>query len=110
MSVVKSETKRAVSTQDPSPKPSKSRELTYWLTRDSDHEGRLDSTVDVWLARPTRFNLDGGGCVWICDEALMVATAKGDVPARYASWTLDQCFRACRVYPDTDRECIRVGE
>jgi len=86
-----------------------SRPMTYWLTRDSDVEGVLDDTIDVWLMRPTRHVLPGGlGAVWLCDD-IMVASADGDVPARFGTWTKDQTLRAVRVLPDTDRECLRVG-
>lgn len=86
-----------------------SKQMTFWLTRDSDMEGKLDDNVDVWLSRPTRFVM-GDGAVWMCEDAHTVPTANGDVPARYAVWTPEQCLRACRVYPETDRESIRVGE
>ena len=85
------------------------REMTYWLTRDRDMTGRLEPYVDVWLKRPTLCVLPGGvGVTWICDD--LVEVEEGTCPARYTQWSPDQCLRACRVYPETERECIRVGE
>lgn len=85
-------------------------EMTYWLTRDRGTDGTLDPTVDVWLARPTLFPLPGGvGVVWICEDIVMALNDQGECPSRYAQWTPEQCLRACRVYPETERECIRVG-
>lgn len=102
-------TESKMSTTSPQKPTQAARQMTYWLTRDSDVEGNLDETVDVWLARPTRRSLPGGlGAVWICDD-IMVDTSTGDAPSRYASWTLAQCLRACYVYPDNDRESIKVG-
>jgi hypothetical protein len=90
--------------------PKKAREMTYWITRDRDVHGVLDTTIDVWLARPKLCVLPGGvGVTWICDD-ITVATAGGDCPARYTQWTMEQCLRACRVYPETERECIKVGD
>ena len=93
----------------PDPSRKTSREITYWITRDRDINGNLDPHIDVWLARPKLCPLPGGvGVVWICED-IMVPTANGDCPARYAQWTVEQTMRACRVYPETERECIRVG-
>lgn len=98
-----------ITTNPTTSEPRAQRPMTYWLTRDSDVDGKLDDAIDVWLMRPTRHALPGGlGAVWLCDD-IMVPTADGDVPARYGTWTKDQALRACYVLPDTDRECIRVG-
>jgi hypothetical protein len=101
--------KRRRNIQDQASAPKKAKEMPYWLTRDQDAEGNIEPTVDVWLARPTLHRLPGGvGVVWVCDDVL-VETAGGDCPARYAQWSVDQCLRTCRVYPETERECICVG-
>lgn len=84
--------------------------VTYWLTRDCAVDGRLSDRVDVWLARPERRVLPGGvGCVWICDDVRTVNVTAGDVPSRWSQWTVQQCLVTCRVFPETDRECIHVG-
>lgn len=83
--------------------------VTYWVTRDSNADGSLSDTVDVWLTRPERKTLPGGlGAMWICDD-IFIPTANGESHARYTTWTLDQCRRACHTVPDTDRECLHVG-
>lgn len=87
------------------------RELTYWLTRDADIYGNLSKNVDVWLARPKLYPVGDKGVMWMCeDKDLLIETAGGDCPAQYTVWSTDQCLNACRVYPETERECIRVGE
>lgn len=102
--------KRRVVIQEVAEGKKQAKEMTYWLTRDRDIEGRLDPYIDVWLSRPKLRVLPGGiGVTWICDDVI-VATATGDCPARYAQWSPEQCLRACRVYPETERECIRVGD
>jgi hypothetical protein len=101
--------KRRTAIEESNERTSTGRPMVYWVTRDSDAEGNLDPDIDVWLSQPRRSTLPGGlGAVWICDD-IMVPSADGDVPARYATWTKDQCMRACNVIPETDRECVRVG-
>jgi hypothetical protein len=102
--------KRRIHIQDQAQAKRSAKELTYWLTRDRDADGVLEKHIDVWLSRPRLCPLPGGvGVTWVCDD-ILVETAGGDCPARYAQWTTDQCLRACRVYPETERECIRIGE
>ncbi len=100
--------KRKAYMQEQASAHNSARTMTYWLTRDRDMYGALESTVDVWLKRPTLCPLPGGvGVTWICDD--IVETGDGDCPARYAQWTPAQCLKACYVYPETERECVRVG-
>ncbi len=77
--------------------------LTYWLTRDVDAEDKLSEQIDVWLERPVRHNLPGGGAIWI-------GPGETGIEKRHAVWTVDIALANCRVYPATSRECIRVGE
>jgi hypothetical protein len=101
--------KRRAYIQEQAETKKSAKEMTYWLTRDRDVEGNLEPHVDVWLAAPRLCVLPGRkGVVWVCDD-IMVPTAGGDCPARFAQWTTDQCLKACRVYPETERECIKVG-
>ncbi len=68
---------------------------TYWVTRNEDKDGKLSDVIEVWLDRPTRTNLEGGGCEW-----------SGDF---YAEWTVAATLINCRTYPETSRECLVVG-
>jgi hypothetical protein len=81
--------------------------MVYWVTRDSDVHGNLSEWVTVWLKRPTLIRV-GNGVGWYHADGT-VDSATGPARIRFAQWTLDQCYRACNVIPDTDRECIRVG-
>ena len=71
----------------------------YWCTRDMDSEGKLADLVDVWLARPTRMSLPGGGCMWL---------GPGDtgLEERYAQWTIAVTLQNVCTYPETSREAI----
>lgn len=75
-----------------------------WITRDSNTEGVLDNSCDLWLVRPIRHRLDCvTGAAWLPDE-------EHDMRQVYlGSYTLSAVLRWCRVLPDTDRECIAVG-
>jgi len=90
-------------------KPTKEtvRELEYWLTRDSDTNGKLSNWIRVWLVRPTLKRV-GNGVQWDGPEGTIDSTS-GPVRVRYAQWSEEECTRTCRVYPATDRECIKVG-
>jgi len=75
----------------------------YWLTRDSDVNGNLNTVIDVWLARPVRSNLPGGGALWL---------GPGDtgLEHRYCVWPIDFAQKQVGFgYPQTDRECVIVG-
>ncbi len=75
---------------------------TYWLSRDSDSTGTLSDVVEVWLVRPDRERLPGGGVMWLGPD-------NTGVEHRYAQWTPEVCLAECHVYPQTDRELIRCG-
>lgn len=74
----------------------------YWITRDSNDEGELSIQVDVWNAPPELHRLPGGGSMWLGRDDMGVETRTG-------IWSLDETLKACRVLPDTYRECIKVG-
>lgn len=85
------------------------RPMTYWLTRDRDGDGVLSDSVDVWLARPKMVIVVPGTWVyWKCDEET-VQTSDGAAPVKYAVWTLANCLRNCRVYPDDETMLICNG-
>jgi hypothetical protein len=75
---------------------------TFWCTRDENSEGVLSELVDVWLARPVRMSLPGGGCMWL---------GPGDtgLEERYAQWTIAVTLANCCTYPETSRESICKG-
>lgn len=74
---------------------------TYWLSRDSDPKtGAVSAKIDVWLSRPMRYEVGERGCFWL---------ANGGMADHFAKWSTDECLGACRVYPDDDRQSIRVG-
>jgi hypothetical protein len=83
--------------------PDSGQYLTYWLSRDESDEGVMSEQVDVWLERPTRYSLAGGGAVWL-------GSGESGLDKRFAIWTTAAALQNCRVYPDTSRECIRVGD
>lgn len=82
------------------------KEMTYWLTRERDADGKLNPWIDVWLSQP---KLEDHGTRWAC-SVHTVQTGSGEQAAHYTRWTVDQCLKTCRVYPETERECIRVGD
>lgn len=89
-------------TAKPAPKQAlrKQDHWTFWLTRESDPDtGAVSAKVSVWLSPPTRYAVERG-CFWL---------GEGGMLDLWAAWTTDQCVAACRVYPDDDRQSIRVG-
>lgn len=81
----------------------KAPDKVYWLTRDSSADGVLSEAVDVWLERPVRSRLPGGGVMWL---------GPGDtgIESRYQTWTLDQARAEVRWgAPATDLESVMVG-
>ena len=76
----------------------------YWLTRDEDHEGTVSEQVDVWLARPHRISIPGGGAMWLGPD-------ESGIEKRYAMWTLDNARKNVPggAVPDNSRESIKVG-
>lgn len=86
------------------PKPSttgihKRTTFTYWMTRDrAPDTGELSRTVRIWLAEPSRTEI-ARGAAWMGPALL------ADL---YNEWSLDLCLYHARVYPDDDRQCIRV--
>ena len=73
----------------------------YWVTRDSDTDGSLSASVDVWDERPTRHRADyGQGAFWL--------DANQSLGQRYGNFPYDAVAAWGHAMPDTDRECIRV--
>jgi hypothetical protein len=75
----------------------------YWLTRDRKN-GELSETVEVWLAKPDLRRFEDGDVMWLPNLDLV-----DEEVTHYAEWTIQQCLKECHVYPETERECIRVG-
>lgn len=74
----------------------------YWLTRDQDGDGVLSFMVDVWVERPTRMALPGGGWMWLGEGTT-------GLEARLGSWKTGDKVRPPGTLPETERECVRVG-
>lgn len=74
----------------------------YWLTRDEDAEGVLSEQVEVWMERPARWPLSGGGWTWLgADDTGLLH--------RYSVCDVAYIMKECRVVPETSRECIKIG-
>lgn len=72
----------------------------YWLTRDK-RNGVLLDKIEVWLAKPALHRFEDGDIMWLPDLL--------ESDSHYGEWTINQCLKECRVYPETERECIVVG-
>lgn len=80
---------------------------TYWLSRNRDRDG-LAAKIDIWLQRPQRISFVDGDVHWLaldnCDDA------EQSESAHYGKWTVGEAMHwVGNGYPETDRECIRVG-
>ncbi len=75
---------------------------TFWMSRDEDAAGTLATTVDIWIARPSRKNIEGGGVMW-CGDGIT------GFEGHFERWTPAQCLVEVHVYPETSRECIKYG-
>lgn len=77
----------------------RAKSYTYWCTRECDPTtGALSNRVKIWLAPPIRFSV-GIGSFW--------APPAFDADY-YGDWSLEQAQKHVHVYPDDDRQCIRV--
>lgn len=85
----------------------RAREMSYWITRDQTVDGKLSGVVDVWLIRPERIALEGGGAYWRVPggEEVFVQSGEGPKPARFATWPLS----TLPTIPDDSIQCIRYG-
>lgn len=75
----------------------------YWLTRNKEN-GILSDTIEVWLSKPDLRRFDDGDVMWLPNLSNVDAEI-----TYYAEWSSTQCLKECHVYPETERECIRVG-
>lgn len=75
----------------------------YWLTRDK-RNGVLSEIVEVWLIKPDLRRFDDGDVMWLPN--LKYVDMEG---THYGEWTIAKCLKECRVYPETERECIVIG-
>jgi hypothetical protein len=75
----------------------------YWLTRDKKN-GELSDTIEVWLVKPELCRFDDGDVMWLPQLECVDAET-----THYAEWSIAKCLKECRVYPETERECIVVG-
>jgi hypothetical protein len=76
----------------------------YWLTRDK-RNGKLADVIEVWLVRPVLHKFEDGDVMWLPKLELVDSET-----THYAEWTIDKCLKECRVYPETERECIVVQQ
>lgn len=70
----------------------------YWITRDSEIDGTLGESCDLWSARPQRCE-SGDGALWLSGEF--------DIETRVGTVNVEVVRRVFGTAPDTDRECIR---
>ena len=72
---------------------------TYWLTL------RSDGLIDVWLTCPER-----AFCAWrAMDYSKRIMTSDGIKTPYQGTWDRDFAIKECRTSPETNLECIRVG-
>ena len=78
---------------------------TYWMTRDL-VSGALDPGVKIWTAVPARALL-----IPVVDDTVMWLALNADgTTAYWQTWTVPECLKEARVYPDDHRQVIRVGD
>jgi hypothetical protein len=75
----------------------------YWLTRNR-FMGVLSDKVEVWLSKPDLRRFEDGDVMWLPN----LKTVDSE-DSYYADWTVEKCLKECHVYPETERECIKVG-
>jgi hypothetical protein len=75
----------------------------YWLTRDKE-DGVLSDKVQVWLIKPDLERFDDGDVMWLPNLDVVDTET-----THYAEWTIGKCLKECYVYPETERECLKVG-
>ncbi len=75
--------------------------VIYWVTRDSDESGVLDSCCDVWLEQPRRHRFSPtGGAMWLDQSE--------GLGKRHCHASYESLLGWRHTLPDTDIECIRV--
>lgn len=75
----------------------------YWLTRNKTG-GVLADNIEVWLVKPDLHRFEDGDIMWLANY--------NDVDSRdtyFGEWTVAKCLKECYVYPETERECLKVG-
>lgn len=76
----------------------------YWLTRDK-LEGELSPRIDVWCIRPEFWGGENGDGTWLTPMKLI-----DKVEARLCSWSVAEAQRRVgNGVPESERECLRVG-
>lgn len=88
------------------------RRLTIWLTRDRFADGAVSVHVDVWLLKPERVRVADGSAYYRLRQGpdAQVKTGEGPKPAHHGTWSIAQCLREVRTYPDDDLMMIRAGD
>ena len=80
----------------------------FWLTRDR-VGGDLADEVEVWVVRPERHQSEDGDVIWLAPFEYLAGELDGDT--HVDDWSLDEARREIGSgIPETDRECVRVGE
>ena len=75
----------------------------YWLTRGTRH-GELQNYIEIWAVKPDRIRFDDGDVMWMAPPDVIDI-----MPTLVGEWSLWESYRECKVYPEDDRMCIRVG-
>lgn len=74
-----------------------------WLTRDK-RNGILSDLIEVWLVKPDLHRFEDGDVMWLPKLEVVDEEA-----THFAEWTVAKCLKEVYTYPETERECLRVG-
>lgn len=85
------------------------RDITYFLTRDTNASGELSLVIDVWWRRPIRHRVTHrSGNVWLPSRSPDARPSDGTADIGYlGAYSVDQVKQWFKTVPDTDMECIR---
>ncbi len=76
----------------------------YYLTRNTNCQGELSPSVEVWYEKPHRMRLNfDKGFVWFVGDINFVQGA-------YGSYSLETATRIFKTIPDTDIEMIKCEQ
>ena len=76
----------------------------YWLTRNK-CMGILSELVEVWLVKPDLHRFEDGDVMWL--PPLDVVDTE---ETYFAEWSLEKCRKEVYTLPETERECLKIGE
>ena len=92
------------------PPPIATREIVYWLTRDSNQAGELSPVVDVWFRKPIRARLRKDGNVWLPSDAPKQLPGVARDLGYAGPYTIAAVTKWFSVVPDDDLQVIRIEQ